>query len=306
MAEISMRRAKAVNEYFLENGERAAVQYYGVTTETIHRYLRIANNEKTNRHPKILLFDLETLPLVAYTWGLYKQNLNYDNIIKDWCCLSWSGKWLYSSEVMGEVLTTEEARKRDDKRIMTSLWDLFDQADILIAHNLLKFDNKRAKTRFILNGLTPPSPYQTIDTLRIAREQFSFASNRLDYLGQLMVRKGKIETNYGLWKRCDNGEQEALDYMLEYNKEDVNLLEEVYLEIRAWMKSHPNLAIYSEAQDECCPVCGGSNLEEKGMYCTNVSAFESLRCRDCGAPSRRRKSVLTKTEKDNLLVSNAR
>ena len=306
MSGVSIKRAKEINEYFLEHGEQQALIKYGISNETLHRYLRKANHTKSNRHPKILLFDIETLPIVAYTWNLFKPKLSYNNIIKDWCCLSWAGKWLFSPEVMSDVMTTEEVKNRDDKRIMTGLWDVVDKSDILIAHNCKKFDNKRAKTRFILNGLPPPSPYQQIDTLEITRKEFSFSSNRLDYLGKLMVNKQKIETDYDLWKRCDVGEQEALDYMVKYNREDVNLLEEVYLEIRGWIKSHPNLAVYSEAQDECCPNCGDFNLKENGYYTAPSGRFESLTCGGCGAHSRRRKSVLNKEERDNLLISNAR
>lgn len=303
---INERRAKEVNEYVNEHGKNAASEKYGLSLETLSRYLRLANETKTHRHPKILLFDLETLPMVCYSWGLYNQNLSYDNIIKDWCCLSYSCKWLFSAEVYGEILTPKEVNDRDDSRIMKSLWSKFDQADIIIAHNLIRFDNKKAKTRFILNGLKPPSPYQTIDTLRIAKGEFAFSSNRLDYLGQLMCRKGKLETNYSLWKRCDSGDEEALKYMLEYNKEDVNLLEDVYLELRGWMKSHPNLCIYSEAEEEICPTCGSNDLEEKGYYTTMAGQFESLSCRNCGANSRRRVSILTKKQKQVLLQSNAR
>jgi hypothetical protein len=303
---VSLRRAKEINEYFISHGESNTAKKYDVSIETLYRYLRMANSSKSQRHPKILLFDIETLPLVAYSWGLYKQNLSYDNIIKDWACLSWAAKWLYSSEIKSMILTPKEATDRDDSRIMKGLWELFNQSDIIIAHNCKNFDNKRAKTRFFLNNLKPPSPYQMIDTLEVARREFSFASNRLDYLGLIMVRKQKIETDYKLWKRCDAGDPEALDYMCKYNEEDVNLLEEVYLELRPWMRSHPNIAIYSESDGEMCPVCGQCNLEESGYYTTMAGRYESLICKDCGANSRRRQTVLTKKQRDNLLISNAR
>jgi hypothetical protein len=207
---------------------------------------------------------------------------------------------------MGDILTPEEALKRDDKRVLKSIWKLLEEADIIIAHNAIKFDVRVLNARFILNGLKPTSPYQVIDTLQIAKKNFRFTSNRLDYLGKLFTNKGKIDTNFDLWRGCDNGDQESLDYMLKYNKEDVNLLEEVYLELRPWMRSHPNMAIYKEANEEVCPTCGSDNVIDCGEYSTPAGRFDSLRCNDCGGISRRRKSNLSKHQKDNLLISTAR
>ena len=254
---------------------------------------------------KVLLFDIETTPIQCFVWQLNSKSNNYinhGNIIEDWNILSWSAKWLYDSEVMSDIQTPKEAKKRDDKRICGSIWRLLDEADIIIAHNGDRFDIKKLNTRFFMNGLNPPSPYQSIDTLRVAKRSFAFSSNRLDYLGQIMTNKGKLETNFQLWKDCLKGDKSQLDRMLAYNEEDVRLLEEVYVQLRPWVKSHPNMGLNSSGS--CCPNCGSDEIKPNGGYYTTMTnMYESYRCDNCGGLSRQLKGELGLNERRELMRS---
>ncbi len=71
--------------------------------------------------------------------------------------ISWAPKWLGSKEVMSECLTPEEILNEDDDRIIKHLWQLMDQADIVVAHNGKRFDVPKMNSRFILAGLPPTS-----------------------------------------------------------------------------------------------------------------------------------------------------
>jgi len=240
-------------------------------------------------------------------WGLYKQRISHTNIISDWHFLSWAAKFLFEPDVHSDVLTPEEAKKKDDKRICESIWPMIDQCDILIGHNLDKFDIRKLNTRFIINGLKPPMPYRTIDTLKVAQRHFSFSSNRLDYLGKLFCNHGKIKTDIELWIKCAEGNKIALAEMEQYNQEDVRLLEEVYVELRPWIKSHPNLALPLDAKEPCCPNCGGFEFEEGGSYYTTPqNMYVSVRCKSCGAVNRKKESLITKEQKKQMIVPNAR
>ena len=44
-----------------------------------------------------------------------------------------------------------------------------DEADIVVAHNAKKFDNRVAAARFMYHGFLPPSPFKTVDTPLAAR-----------------------------------------------------------------------------------------------------------------------------------------
>ena len=243
------------------------------------------NNESD---ANILLFDIETTPLEVYVWGLIgNKYIQPNNIIKDWNVLSWSAKWLFDSRVMSDIQTPKEAIERDDKRIINSIWNLIDQADIIIAHNGDKFDVKKLNTRFHMNGLYPPSPYRSIDTLKVVKKSFAFSSNKLDYLSQIMTNRNKLETNFKLWTDCLHGNRNALNKMLAYNEEDVRLLEEVYVELRPWIRPHPNVNIYDDI--EGCPSCGSDDLEPNGGYYTTVTnKYLSYSCNECGSLSNRK------------------
>jgi len=250
---------------------------------------------------KILLFDIETTPMEVYVWGLFgNKYIQHGNVIKDWNVLSWSAKWLCDSGIISDIQASKEAMNRYDKRVLGGIWVLINQADVVIAHNGDKFDLKKLNTRFHMNGFLPPSPYQSIDTLKVAKRNFAFSSNRLDYLGQIMTNKGKISTNFQLWTDCLRGDPKALHNMLEYNEEDVRLLEEVYLELRPWIKSHPNVGVYMDG--EVCPSCGSDDVHANGGYYTTMAnRYESYRCDDCGALSRKLQSELSVHDRKKLM-----
>lgn len=257
-----------------------------------------------SKTPRILIFDIETAPMKAYVWSKWKQDIGSSQFISGWYILSWAGKWLNNKNIMSDVLTPNEAVNENDKRIVRSLWELFNQADIVIAHNASRFDVPKMNTRYILNDMMPPTPYRVIDTLVVARKTFAFTSNRLDDLAGYFNIDHKKETSFELWDRCVNGDQEALDYMAEYNVKDVDILEQVYLKLRPYIKNHPNLSLYLENEDETCPYCGSTNVAETGTFTyTNVSKFSNVRCLDCNAIARRRTSEYPKKKRKNLITS---
>lgn len=257
----------------------------------------------TKKLPKILIIDIETAPMKAYVWQLWKQDIYIDQIISDWFILSWSAKWLFSDSVMSERLTGDEARSENDERIIRKLWNVLDEADILVAHNGNAFDIPKINTRFLKNGLGPTSYYQQIDTCSIAKKQFGFSSNKLDFLARQFGIGAKHDTDFSLWVSCVNGDDEALRYMETYNRQDVVLLEEVYLKLRPWVKYHPNLALYMDSDNEVCPNCGSEDVRQDGkFYYTPTGKYPTYVCK-CGARSRGRKTVYNKEKGKNLITS---
>ena len=268
----------------------------------------LKGRDKKSELPKILIFDIETTPLEAYVYqkSVWKANIGHDKVISEWFCLTWAAKWLFSDETMSDRLTSSEVKAEDDGRIVRSLWKLLDEADMIVAHNGDGFDVPNMNTRFLVNGIKPASPYQKIDTLKVAKREFGFTHNGLDALAKTFGMEGKISTGFELWRRCKKGETAALKEMEVYNRQDVDLLEDVYLKLRPWIKLHPSAALFIESEEKICPSCGHDHLVQKGNYMTQVSKFETYQCQKCGAFSRSRKSVVTKEIKENLLVSISR
>ncbi len=291
--------------YLNENGETETLQHFGITAESLRRYERRKRFFET-KQPKVGILDIETTPLQAHVWGTWKQRIGYEQVINDWFMLSYSWKWLFDSKVSGGVLAPEEAIKRDDSRITRELWKFLDTCDVVIGHNINRFDIPKAQTRFIVNKLNPPSPFRTIDTLTIAQQNFRFASNKLDYIGELLLHDRKIHTEYQLWLDCMAGVPHRLQEMLAYNKKDVLLEEEAYVFLRPYIKSHPNMAIYQESHEPSCPTCGSVNIDECGHYTTSVNRYLAFRCKDCGAICRSRSTSIPLKCKSGILRSIAR
>ena len=144
------------------------------------------------------------------------------------------------------------------------------------------------------NGMIPPMPYKTIDTLKVARKEFAFSSNKQDYITKFLGLEEKLDTNFQLWLDCMNGDEEALEKMERYNKTDVVGLEEMYLKLRPYIKNHPNIAIMMD--ENVCSVCGGDSLVETGkFYHTGASKYEIFYCEGCTSPHIRGKSSMLQT-----------
>lgn len=277
--------------YLKVMGARTIAKRFKVDYNSILEYRNKSKTEKS-KNLRILIFDLETSPLRAYVWSRWRQNVYLDQTIAEWFLISWSAKWLGEKEVYSNVLTPQEILNEDDGRIVKNLWKLLDEADIVIAHNGKKFDIPKINARFILNECPPPSFYKQIDTKEVAAKQFGFSSNKLDALAGYFGIRHKDDTDFDLWVRCLNGEQEALNYMEKYNRGDVVILEKVYLKLRPWINSHPNLNVYMDDGVNKCISCGSTDITEDSFYYTNRNKFKTYRCNCCGALSRETKGEL--------------
>ena len=259
--------------------------------------------------PKILLFDIETAPIEALVWRIWKENVGIEQIGHDWYILCWAAKWLGKREMLGSALPDwphfYRQDPRNDKRVCLGLWDLMNEADAVVAHNGDRFDIAKVNARFIAHELDPPDPYQRIDTLKIAKQVFGFTSNKLDHLGRHLGVGRKIPTGgFELWKGCLDGDEASWEKMVRYNKQDVRLLEDVYLKLRPWSRSHPNWGLYVDSENPVCPKCGGEVIK-KGVETTktNMSSYQRYRCKDCGAPSRGRTMTMDKDQRSRLLAN---
>jgi DNA polymerase elongation subunit (family B) len=263
------------------------------------------NKQDSHSIPKILLLDIETAPLRAYVWRTWKQNIYLDQMISDWFMLTWAAKWLLEPEILSQRLGGKEVLEENDERIVETLWHLLNQADIVIAHNGKSFDIPKIKSRFLIHNLPPTTYYQQIDTKEIAAKEFGFSSNKLEGLARTFGIEGKNETDFTLWSSCMSGDEESLKYMEKYNRQDVIVLEEVYLIMRPYIKAHPNYNLFIDSEYPVCPNCGGKELEFAGYYYfTQTGKYRNYRCTSCGALARERKTVFKNSK--TILVSNGK
>jgi hypothetical protein len=77
--------------------------------------------------------------------------------------------------------------------MLKAAWDLYDEADIVIGHNVKGFDTKRLQGEWWPLGWGRPKPVKFVDTLTICRTQFGYESNALDAVLRRIGLQGKTD-----------------------------------------------------------------------------------------------------------------
>ncbi len=234
-----------------------------------------------NNNQKVLVFDIETSPIVAHVWGLRDQNISLNQIVRDWQVIAFAAKWLNEPYVW----YADTRKDKDDKRILQNLWYKLNEADIVITQNGQNFDSRKLNARFIEHGMKPPKPYKHLDTYRIAKQAAEFTSHKLEYLTEKLCTKYKKLSHkkfpgMSLWNECLKGNIKAWNEMKVYNIHDVLSTEELYTKLQSWVpKTAP--AVFN--QNGCCKVCGKESLEKRGFDITAAGVmYQRLHCTSCG------------------------
>jgi len=149
----------------------------------------LATNTSGKFMPKILIYDIETTPIQAWTWQCYKANISPGMVIKPSKLLCYAAKWLGSDT----IIFGSGKGKRSDKHLCKELWKLFDEADIIVAHNGRAFDTKTVQGRMLYHKMQPPSPFKQVDTLKLVKAISRIGINKLDYLGRYLEIGKKVE-----------------------------------------------------------------------------------------------------------------
>ena len=252
---------------------------------------RAAQRGNAAAHPRRVLFwDVESSPMQAFIWRLRTEYVNPNAVLNEPFLLCWAAKWEDEDRVHRARLQPQEAKDQDDSRIVAKLADLVAKADVIVAHNGDRFDQPMLNTRLAVHDLEALPPIHSIDTLKLVKRHFSFASNKLDYISQLLGVGSKKPTGFDLWVRCFNGDQAALRQMDEYCQHDVRILEDAFQMVRPFIKL-PRMVTATHEGQVACPHCGSADVATDGrVHPTNASEFDRWTCGSCGKSSRSRRS----------------
>lgn len=228
---------------------------------------------------KRLYFDLEVSPNVVLSWRTgFKINLSPEDIIQERAIICVCYKWEGDSQINSMVWN-----KGDDKELVKKFTEILRQADEVIGHNGDKFDIKWFRTRCLYHRIPCPYKINSVDTLKLAKGNFLFNSNKLDYIGNFLGLGQKIKTGYGLWKDILlTNSSKAMKEMVVYCKRDVELLEQVHTVLKQYVphKTHVGVLLGGEKID--CPECGSENTYKRG-FTILASGVKKQRCQcnDC-------------------------
>jgi hypothetical protein len=257
--------------------------------------------------PRILTIDIETAPIEAYVWRLFDQNVALNQIKTEWSILSYAAKWLDEKKVIYEDTSGRGAKHvRSDKRLMNGLWNLLDEADIVVGQNHKKFDLKKIHARMIEHGYGPYSPIRIVDTTIEARRYFGFTSKKLEWMSKHLTETPKDAhkdfPGFELWTECLADNPRAWRQMKKYNIQDVVATEAVYLRLQPWMASHPNAAAYVEDKEARCPKCASGQMWARGYIYSQQGKYPRYQCNTCKGWARGKSQALHHSVRKNLLV----
>ena len=251
-----------------------------LTQEEHLQLVKFKDELENNRVTKRLFFDIETSPMIVYSWRVgYNLNIPYGNIIEDWKIITICYKW----EGDNTVYSLKWDKKHNDKQLLIDFIKIANQADEIIGHNGDRFDIKKVRTRCIYHRVPMFPKYRTLDTLKKARSGFAFDSNKLDAIAKFLGVGAKLEhEGFEMWVKCMHNDEDALKKMIEYCMVDVVVLEDVYTAMQHYIKPNSHAGVANGGAKYSCPICGNEEIELiKNDVTEKGTISRVVKCKHC-------------------------
>lgn len=299
-----LKRTPTLNEFAASGITRWNMEKHGGFLKILEKAGLNRLNPNALNQPKILVLDIETLPMIVYTWDLFPERIGLDQVIEDWSVASWSAKWYGESEMF--YMDVRECKElRNDKAILKEMWNLIDQADIVVTQNGKSFDIKKLNARFFKHKMKPTTTFRHYDTKIMAKRYFKFTSNRLAFMTEEFntVYK-KLEhgnfPGFKLWLGCMAGNPEAWKEMEEYNKHDVLALEELFTLLLPWDKTI-NWNVFNDDLVNICSCGSQEFMYHDKEKTTNVGAYQRMVCKKCGKEHFTKDNLVSRRKRELLM-----
>ena len=238
------------------------------------------------KKPKILFYDLETSPLLAYIWRCGEQFVGHSQLQKDHSqygiiCASycWNDgepaktiNWGYNEQSTAKVV------EQFDKIIK--------QADMAIGKNSDRFDVKMLNAARMFSGLPgmPEWSKYTDDLEKQMRKHFKLPSQSLDYISAQLGYGGKTKMEMQDWidivERNKNG-RAKLKKMCGYCEKDVEDTRTIWNHCEEHFTPRFNMGTYLQKVDVCIR-CGSDRINKSGIRALGGTLWQEYRCGDCG------------------------
>lgn len=260
---------------------------------------RLKAHRMTTR-ARVLTFDIERRPGVYLSWGPKVQYMGREKQLIRSSTISFAAKWYGESEVIYRAVAPVDSMFMQPEDVpgyrdmLVAIRDLLDVCDVAVGFNSIRFDEAKVRGEWVRLGITPPSPYRSLDLMRTVKRlgwDYSSLAETLDALGL----GGKVaHQGFALWTDFLRGDPEAHSTMRIYNEGDVIQTERALDALRPWIMDHPNLGLWAGHDEsgnpiEVCHNCGSDNLTlvpGRNAH-TALTAYPLVECRACGFFMRR-------------------
>lgn len=247
----------------------------------ISNWIKHSDIERRKVPIRRLFFDIETSYFTVPVYSFGKVYVGSDYVFREKKIICICYKWQGSDEVHSLVWNQ---KKQDDSKLIKDFIQVIKKADEMVAHNGDRFDIRELRTRALLTKNLMFPVYRTLDTLKKSRQYFRFPSNKLDYLAKVMTGEGKtgdsaLKLGVAI---CEHNDLDALNSMVEYCKNDVIILEDVYTVISPYIYHNTNMAVIHGGDKWHCPECTSDNVQFSHLDATAMGYIKRhMKCNDC-------------------------
>lgn len=227
-----------------------------------------------------MFFDIETSYCEGWFWRpQFNTNIDYTQVLKPSAiiCVCW--KWEGSKKIHHL-----EWSKGNDKELSLKFYETMLTADEVVGHNGDKFDLRWLNTRYLIHGITSIPKIKSIDTLKIARKNFKFSSNRLDAIGKELGFGGKIKHDgIDMWHNIiQRNSRKSMADIVRYCKRDVDLLEKIYHKLEGYEKPKTHVSVAVGNEKWGCPRCASPNVRISTTKYSAVGVpYTQMQCNSC-------------------------
>ncbi len=243
---------------------------------------RPPNKIKFKDDIKILFLDLETMPNIVAAWRCgYKLNIGTDSILQERFILS--AQWAWNEEKAVGMLAN--FKKKDDKKLIKTISKEIAKADIIVGHNIRRFDLPWIEGRAFIHGLPPIGvgyiPH--LDTMKMAKATLGLNGYSMNYLSKLIGGLSKTPTHYSDWIQVltDNDVDKA-EHLLKYGIKDVVINRDLFRALLPYSRLTTHMGVLAKGDKYSCPACGGKTVSHGRRVTASGNVQARRRCTKCG------------------------
>lgn len=248
--------------------------------------------------------DVETQRAITEVWDLWPKYIPIDDVVVPKRLLCFAAKWHGKDKVYFHAAWDDDDIDAH-KKMIRAAWKLLDAADIVVGWNSARFDEQHFQAAFGRLELGPPSPFRSLDLMKVAKRNFASGemSLKLDWFSREWLGDRKLSHSAtDIWRDIRYGNREerraAQRVMQDYNRKDVILTERLFDRFKPW--TGINYAIYDQADDSGqprCTNCGSFDVEKRGFFYTTTFRYQRYHCPKkrggCGSWSKGKRMVYT-------------
>lgn len=156
--------------------------------------------------------------------------------------------------------------------------------DVLLSYYGKGYDIPFLNSKMLEYGFDALPNLPHVDLYWTAKSNLSLSRKSMQNVGyftQISHEKSPVEGR--LWKRAMTGDLGALREIEKHNVADIDVLRDVYIKLRPYVRMHPRLN-----GNLACRFCGAFRLQNRGLYVTHLKNDQQrVQCQACGSWDKR-------------------